>query len=282
MGILDAILGKPRTGSDETQTEALEESMSSNRANTVVMDIVEGVREALKKNDVTFDEYKMAIGHMMKTAEAGELPLLIDVFFNTTLVENMNKKTKGSSNDLQGPYFIEDVPDVSNGKMKTMPHDLEQPMVLKGTVRDVAGNPVPNAQIWVWSSTPDGKYGGFHDNIPSDFYRGKLTTNADGTYLVESTMPVPYQIPHTGPTGALMRAMGRHTWRPAHVHYKIRKDGFMEFTTQAYFKDAEWVDNDSCFGNSSREFEIPEIIEDGKRIMDIDFVIQPLSVTHAT
>ncbi|MDJ0919859.1 MAG: dioxygenase [Henriciella sp.] len=250
--------------------------MSENRAHDVVMDIVEGVRDAIRKNDVTFDEYKMAIGYIMKTAQAGELPLMIDVFFNTTLVENMNKKTKGSPNDLQGPYFLEDVPDVTNGKMKTMPHDNEQPMVLKGTIRDTEGNPVPGAEMWIWSSTPDGKYGGFHDNIPSDYYRGKLKTNDDGTYYVESTMPVPYQIPHAGPTGELMRAIGRHTWRPAHVHYKVRAPGFMEFTTQAYFKDAEWVDNDSCSGNQSREFEIAEVIEDGKRIMDIDFVIQPL------
>ena len=251
-------------------------TMPNNRTDAVVSAIVDGVRQALRDHDVTFEEFRMGIGHLQKTAEAKELPLLIDLFFNTTIVENTNKDSEASPNDLQGPYFIEDVPDVTaSGVIKTMPHDKEQPMLLRGHVRDTTGAPVEGATLWIWSSTPDGKYGGFHDKIPGDFYRGKITTGANGEYLAESTVPVPYQIPHSGPTGALLDMMGRHSWRPAHVHYKVRKPGFKEMTTQAYFEGGDWVDDDCCEGKHTNDFVIPEKYEDGKRLMDVDFIIEP-------
>jgi chlorocatechol 1,2-dioxygenase len=65
----------------------------------------------------------------------------------------------------------------------------------------------------------------FHNNIPRDFDRGKLRTDDAGRYQVRTTMPVAYQIPRKGPVGAMLEAMDRHSWRPAHVHFKVRADG---------------------------------------------------------
>src|SRR3546814_4055060 len=61
-------------------------------------------------------------------------------------------------------------------------------------------------------------------------------------------MPVPYQIPYEGPTGRRLGHLGSHTWRPAHVHFKVRKDGFEPLTTQYYFEGGKWVDDDCCHG----------------------------------
>src|SRR3546814_16138534 len=77
-----------------------------------------------------------------------------------------------------------------------------------------------------------------------DYYRGKLVTDSQGNYRVRTTMPVPYQIPYEGPTGRLLGHLGSHTWRPAHVHFKVRKDGFEPLTTQYYFEGGKWVDDD--------------------------------------
>ena len=245
-----------------------------NRTQAVVSAIVEGVRDAIRAHDVTFEEYRQAVGFLMKTAEAKELPLLIDVFFNTTLVENLNKDNRGSPQDLQGPYFREDAPLVADGVIKTMEEFGGEPMVCRGRVKDLHGNPIEGAELFIWSSTPDGKYSWRHDNIPVEYYRGKQITGPDGAYEMKSTTPVPYQIPHDGPTDELMRAMGRHTWRPAHVHYKIRKPGFKELTTQAYFEGGEWVGDDSCEGMHTNDFVMPKVVEDGARIIDIDFTIE--------
>lgn len=249
--------------------------MPNNRLDAVVTDIVEGVREALRKNDVTFEEFRMGMGHLMKTAQAGELGLLVDAFFNTTIVEIENKTAKGSPSDLEGPYFKTDIPTITDGVIKTDDSLGGDPMLMKGHVKDPDGNPVEGAEIFIWTSTPDGKYSGFNSDLPLDYYRGKLISGANGEYEAESTMPVPYEIPNKGPTGALLDAMGRHTWRPAHVHYKIRKPGFREFTTQAYFEGGDYVGDDCCQGQHTDDFVIPEQIEDGKRVMDIEFVLTP-------
>lgn len=246
--------------------------METNRVNTVVSSIIEGVRNALRDNDVSMDEYRAGIMFLAKAMKAGEIPLMTDVFFNTTVVEIGNRKTRGSVNDLQGPYFRPDAPMVTD-EIKTMEEFGGTPMEMRGTVKDLDGNPVAGAIINVWSSTPDGKYSGFHDDIPVEYYRGKIKTDENGGYKVRSTVPVPYQIPHHGPTGELMRAMGRHTWRPAHVHYMIEADGFQKLVTQAYFEGGDYVGDDSCGGMHTDDFVIPEIYEGVTRIMEIDFVL---------
>lgn len=246
--------------------------MSQERINTVVSAIVENVRDALREHNVTMDEYRTAIGFLAKTMKAGEIPLMTDVFFNTTVVEVGNRNTRGSINDLQGPYYRPDAPMVTD-EIKTMKELGGDPMEMRGTVKDLDGNPVAGAIIDIWSSTPDGKYSGFHDDIPVEYYRGKVKTDENGFYKVRSTVPVPYQIPHHGPTGELMRAMGRHPWRPAHIHYMVQADGYQKLVTQAYFEGGDYVGDDSCEGMHTEDFVIPEFMEGDTRIMEIDFVL---------
>jgi chlorocatechol 1,2-dioxygenase len=217
------------------------------RLEAVVADIVEGIRGALTKHDVTFDEYRQGIGYIMKTVDQRELPLLIDVFLNTTICQIENRNFGGSLSTLEGPYFLEDAPFV-DGKLKSYQDDRHEPLLLRGRVTDDASAPIAGAVIDVWHSTPDGHYGGFHNDIPRDFYRGKLRTDAGGRYQVSTTVPVAYKIPHKGPVGAMLEAMGRHSWRPAHVHFKVRADGFHTLTTQAYFEGGDYVDSDCCEG----------------------------------
>lgn len=248
----------------------------SNRIDAVVRAITEGIRSALKEQGVTFDEYRLGIKYLLESSEAMELPLLIDMLFNTTIVEIQDKISKASASDLEGPYSSEDAPQVSD-KIQTMEEFGGDPMVLRGKISDTNGNPVQDATLFIWSSTPDGKYSGFHDNIPIGYYRGKLLTGSDGTYEVESTVPVPYQIPNAGPTGALLNAMGRHSWRPAHVHYKVRKKGFRELTTQAYFEGGDWVGDDCCEGKLTDDFVLPKKMKDGKLIMDVNLTIEPVA-----
>nr|CAF32818.1 chlorocatechol 1,2-dioxygenase [Sphingobium herbicidovorans] len=250
----------------------------SNRLEAVVADIVEGIRGALMKHDVTFDEYRQGIGYIMKTVEAGELPLMIDAFLNTTICQIENRNFGGSTSTLEGPYFLDDAPFVE-GALKTYEDDRHEPLLLRGRVLDLAGAPVADAIIDVWHSTPDGHYGGFHNNIPRDFYRGKLRTDAAGGYEVRTTVPVAYKIPDQGPVGALLEAMGRHSWRPAHVHYKVRAPGFHTLTTQAYFEGGEYVDSDCCEGVHS-ELIHADVRESGIKVIETDFELAP-ALAHA-
>ena len=247
----------------------------SDRVKTITQDLIEAVRNVLIKHEVTFPEYRAGFAHLVKTQEAGEIPLLLDVYLNSTIVEIENKKRAGSKATLQGPYFLEDAP-VCDTELGIRDEDKDQPrMILRGKVTDLSGQPVAGAVIDVWHSTPDGKYSGIHDGIPMEFYRGKLVTDDDGNYEVQSILPVPYQIPNTGPTGALLEThLEYHSWRPAHIHYWVHADGLRDLISQAYFEGGDWVDDDCCNGVAD-EFIVAEAYEDGVRVMEVNFRLDP-------
>nr|AAC35836.2 chlorocatechol 1,2-dioxygenase [Delftia acidovorans]ADM86744.1 chlorocatechol 1,2-dioxygenase [Delftia acidovorans] len=242
------------------------------RVKQVASALVDAIQKTLTEQRVTEEEWRAGVGYMMKLAEAKEMDLLLDVFFNHTIVDLKAQATRGSTPAIQGPYFLEGAPVVA-GALKTYEDDSHHPLVIRGAVRTDDGAPAAGAVIDVWHSTPDGKYSGFHDQIPTDLYRGKVVADAQGKYAVRTTMPAPYQIPNKGPTGVLLEMMGSHTWRPAHVHFKVRKDGFVPLTTQYYFEGGDWVDSDCCKGVAP-DLVMPAKTEGGAQVMAIDFVIE--------
>lgn len=209
-----------------------------NRLETIVSDIVSSVREVLIRHNVTFEEYRAGCNHLVKTGEAGELVMLADVFLNTTICEIEDTMIGGSTSTIEGPFYLEDAPFV-DGSLKMHPDDSREPMIVRGSVTDTSGKPVPDAIVDVWHCDPNGLYGGF--GIPNDMYRGKVRTNTAGQFELRSTIPVPYPLPQDGPTAKLLHRMGRHSWRPAHVHFKVKKAGYHTLVTQNYFEGGDYV-----------------------------------------
>src|SRR3546814_5750629 len=89
------------------------------RINAVVSDIVDGVRAALFKHDVTFDEYRVALAFLLDAFEKNDVPLLMDVFFNTTIVKIEGKLMGGSKPSLEGPYYLENAAVVTRSEEHT-------------------------------------------------------------------------------------------------------------------------------------------------------------------
>ena len=55
-------------------------------------------------------------------------------------------------------------------------------------------------------------------------------------------MPVSYPIPDDGPAGQLLAAMGRHPFRPAHVHFMISAPGYRTLVTHLFFEGDEYLE----------------------------------------
>jgi len=251
----------------------LSEKVMNERVQEVASAVIDAVRGALSDKQVTLDEYRAAVNYVNKIAQSGELPLFSDVYFNVTIVENENAQHEGTRSDLEGPYYLPDAPFVED-EIKTMDEFEGEPMLIQGQVKSVDGQPIADAVLDIWQSTPDGKYSGIHDNIPVEYYRGKVRTDGEGRYSVRSTTPVPYEIPNQGPTGEFLKMMGSHTWRPAHIHFKATAGGYHPITLQAYFEGGEWTDDDCCSGKCNQgQNIIPEKYEDGVRIMHVDLVM---------
>jgi catechol 1,2-dioxygenase len=60
--------------------------------------------------------------------------------------------------------------------------------------------------------------------------------------------PKYYPIPDDGPVGKLLRALGRHPYRPAHLHYIVEAEGFDRLTTHIFDPDDPYIDSDAVFG----------------------------------
>ena len=63
-----------------------------------------------------------------------------------------------------------------------------------------------------------------------------------------SVKPSGYPIPIDGPVGELVKATGRHNFRPAHLHFMVYKAGFKTLITQIYVADDAHIDSDVQFG----------------------------------
>ena len=85
-----------------------------------------------------------------------------------------------------------------------------------------------------------------------------------------------YPIPTDGPVGALIRATKRHPWRPAHLHFMIRADGYEPLTTHVFRSGDRYLDSDVVFG--VRESLLGEWVAqpDGSHRLEFGFVLNPL------
>jgi protocatechuate 3,4-dioxygenase beta subunit len=42
--------------------------------------------------------------------------------------------------------------------------------------------------------------------------------------------------------------VGRHPWRPAHIHFLVTAPGFDPLTTHVFDRDSDYLDSDAVFG----------------------------------
>jgi protocatechuate 3,4-dioxygenase beta subunit len=112
--------------------------------------------------------------------------------------------------------------------------------------------------------------------------RGRFRTSADGRYEFRSLKPKSYPVPNDGPVGVLLRAQGRHPYRPAHIHFMITADSYEPLITALYIAGDSYIESDAVFGAkqsltvgyhksraaNGRGDEAPDVIE-------FDFMLAP-------
>jgi len=116
------------------------------------------------------------------------------------------------------------------------------------TLRDRDGKPIEGAEVDVWHSSPEGFYEQQDPKQADMNLRGKFMTDVQGHFGFRSVKPAGYPIPIDGPVGDLVRATGRHHYRPAHLHFLIFKPGFKTLISQIYVNDDDKLETDVQFG----------------------------------
>lgn len=106
-----------------------------------------------------------------------------------------------------------------------------EPCIVVCTVKDVEGNPIDGVKIDIWETDSTGRYDVQYNERDGPDGRCVMKSDNDGFFWFKAIVPVPYPIPHDGPVGKLLKLLGRHPWRPAHMHFMFEKPGWDHLIT---------------------------------------------------
>ncbi len=288
-----------RNLNEDTITQAVIASLNGcrdERLHTVITSLVQHLHSFARETKLTEAEWQAAIAFLTATGhitddKRQEFILLSDVLGLSTLVtaQNHAKPAGCTEATVFGPFYVTGSPeyrsfdDISNGARG-------EPCFVRGHVRALDGKAISNALLEVWQADEDGHYDvqlpPGDNGAVEHRARGKLRTDADGRFAFRSILAEPYPIPHDGPVGALLSALGRHPWRPAHLHFMIQARGYETLITHVFRDGDRYLDSDAVFGVRSTLVaqwvrHRPGTAPDGSRVdvpyytLDYDFVLNP-------
>ncbi len=221
--------------------------VSQGRLSEVFEDFLATTKELIRRHRLTHREYRAAVDFLCAVAEHGELKLLLDVFLEATVDAVDSQGRPGTASSVEGPYYVEGAPLMRSPC--TLPHRADEPgarLLFYGTVRDSRGEALAGAMLDVWQADASGAYS--HFDIPAEVapynLRARVIADERGAFEIRTWMSAPYHIPKDGPTGALLTALGRHPYRPAHLHVKLSHERCLPLTTQLFFEGDPYLDSD--------------------------------------
>lgn len=220
--------------------------MGNERVIAVVEALERTLLEFIRKYQITHEEYRAATRLIIDEVKAGEESLLFDVFFEAEATDVGNSGRQGSIEAIEGPFYLPGAPLLPGPpyRLPMRPGEAGDPLLFRGRVTDADGRGLAGVELDLWHADADGLYSGIHPGIPDWNLRGRLPTGDGGRFEVLTILPPPYEIPKDGPTGTVLAALGRHFFRPAHLHVKLHGGGVEDFTSQLYFPGGEYLDSD--------------------------------------
>ncbi len=193
-------------------------------------------------------EFLTAVGRRCDPARQ-EFILLSDTLGLSMLLEEIQARPAPGATEatVLGPFYVPDVVEHANGDSIVAASDTGgEPLVVHGTVSDTAGRPVADATVDVWQVQPSGRYD-VEDDPAKRNLRARLRTGEDGGFRFVTVRPVDYTIPDDGPVGQLLRAAGRHPWRPAHIHFSVAAAGHRPLVTHLFDAASPYLESDTVF-----------------------------------
>jgi catechol 1,2-dioxygenase len=248
----------PEYFTEETSAETVNARMSPEadaRLRYVMAALVRHLHAFAKEADLREDEWATAIDFLTRTGQISsdtrqEFILLSDVLGLSMLVDAINNRRPdgATENTVFGPFHVDGAPERAMGASITLDGKGDS-CLFEGRVTDLDGAPVAGARIDVWCDNADGVYDVQQPDLqPQWNNRGVFTTGADGTYHFRGIRPVPYPIPDDGPVGEMLAALGRHPYRPAHMHFLVTADGYQRVITHSFVADDPYLASDAVFG----------------------------------
>jgi catechol 1,2-dioxygenase len=226
------------------------------RLREIMLSLVKHLHGFVRETHLTEAEFREAtmllvdMGHQ-STDRHNEVVLMagsLGVSALVCLLNNGNNGTTETTQNLLGPFWRMHAPIVENGGSIVRGPTPGAAMLVTFRFIDQTGQPVPDAVVDIWHSSPAGFYENQDASQPKMNLRGQFTTDIDGKIWFRSIRPAGYPIPTTGVVGQLLAAQDRHPYRPAHVHALALKPGYKTLISQIYADDDARIHSDVQFG----------------------------------
>jgi hydroxyquinol 1,2-dioxygenase len=242
---------------EETAADAVVESFAPStdaRLREILTSLVRHLHGFAREVELTVPEWELAIDFLTRTGQKcddkrQEFILLSDVLGLSMLTETISNRKFGVATEstVLGPFHVVDSP------VRALGDNIDQvgtgePCVVTGRVVSVSGEPLPGATLDVWQVNDQGFYDVQQPGVQEiGNGRGLFTTDDKGEFWFRTIVPRYYPIPADGPVGELLRATGRHSYRPAHIHFIVAAPGHRELTTHIFVAGSEYIESDTVF-----------------------------------
>ena len=281
---------------EETAADAVIESLAPStdpRLREILTSLVRHLHGFARDVELTIPEWEYAIDFLTRTGQKcddkrQEFILLSDVLGLSMLTETITNRKFGVATEstVLGPFHVVESP------VRELGANIDAvgtgtPCVVTGRVVTVDGTPLPHATLDVWQANDEGFYDVQQPGVQEiGNGRGLFTAGDAGEFWFRTIVPRYYPIPTDGPVGELLLATGRHSFRPAHIHFIVKAAGHRDLTTHIFVAGSEYIESDTVFAvKKSLVVDFKEVTdaEQGKkwdvpvpfRHADFEIVMQP-------
>jgi catechol 1,2-dioxygenase len=232
------------------------ENISDPRLREIVQSLVKHLHAFAREVHLTEEEFQKGADIVARLGQLtneshNEVVLMAGSLGFSALVCLLNNGNNGQTEttaNLLGPFWRMNSPATRNGGSIVRSPTPGPVLFVNAVVKDQNGKPIAGAEVDVWHSSPEGFYEQQDPKQADMNLRGKFTTDKEGRFSFRSVKPAGYPIPVDGPVGDLVKAAGRHNFRPAHLHFLIFKEGFKTLISQIYVNDDPVLETDVQFG----------------------------------
>lgn len=243
-----------RSVTRDTLTQAVTrsfEAIEDSRAKLLVSKLVAHLHAYAREVELTPDEWKVAIDFLYRAGRLSsegrnEFILASDVLGLSSLIDMLETGVGSTERSALGPFHATDSPPLAVDGDAAGANPGER-MLVCGRVLDSHGEPVRAAQLDFWQAATNGLYWQQDPTQNPKNLRFKMTLGVDARYAFTTVRPAPYTVPCDGPVGDLLRAARRHAWRPAHFHFIVSAANHAPVTTELFFDDDPYIDDDAVF-----------------------------------
>lgn len=226
---------------------ATHHSAVDGRLSEVMTSLVQHLHAFARDIKLTEQEWRRGVAFLEQAANIGtgsqpEFALISHVLGLSTLVLAQNRPKSAGCTE---PAAFDSQPDgPADDQIQKQIQDLGADISaaspgprlwVEASVRDTNGKPVPYARVQINTSG-------------SESHNALVQADGEGHLRFATVLPQPYRVVEEGAVSSLLTALDRHAWRPAHLEFVIRANGYRPLTTLVFRDGDPYLAADALFG----------------------------------